>query len=61
MVITVWTVFVALLVVGHIFPEGFLALLTDEGHLVRLLQSVILGLCMAFRAVKPLFAAWGTN
>lgn len=33
MVITMWTKLVALLVVGHIFAESFLAFLAHESHL----------------------------
>ena len=57
MVVAVRTVLVALIVLLHVLAEGFLALLTHEDHLCGLAESVILGLCVALCAVKPLFAA----
>ena len=56
-VVTVWAVLVALVVVGHVFPERLSALLAHEGHLCGLAKPVVLGLCVAFRAVEPLLAA----
>lgn len=60
-IIAVGTVFVALLVVGHVLAKSFLALFANEHHLVRLLEFMILGFRMAFCTIKPLFAAWCTN
>jgi hypothetical protein len=39
MVVTMRTIFVALLVGSHILPECLLTFLAQEGHLIRLLLS----------------------
>ena len=56
-----WAILVALLIHCHILPKRLLALLAHERHLVRLCQSMCLALSVAFSAVEPLLAAWGTD
>ena len=56
-VITMRTVLVALVVLGHVLPESLLALLAHEHHLHRLRQLVRLRFRVTFRAVEPLLAA----
>lgn len=56
-IVTVGTVLVALVELRGIFPEGFLALLTDECHLGRLREPVRLRFRVAFGAIEPLLAA----
>jgi len=55
------TIFVALLVHGHILPEWLFALLTHESHLQCPRESVSLPLIMTFRTVKPLLATGRTD
>jgi len=43
------------------FSEALLALLTGKGHLLALLQGMLLRLAMAFCAVEPLSATWGAD
>lgn len=52
-VVTVGTVLIALVELRDIFPEGFLALLTDERHLRRLCKFVRLRFCVAFGTIEP--------
>ena len=59
-VVTVGTIFVALLIVGHVFAKRFLALLAHEDHLGGLPQTMVLRFSMALGAIEPLPAAWGT-
>ena len=61
MVVTVRTVFIALIEICDVFPEGFLALLTDEYHLRRLRKPVGLCFCVAFGTIEPLLAAGRTD
>lgn len=61
MIITVWAVFVALLVRRHILSEGFLAFLAHEGHFRGLGEPVRLHFGMTFRAIVPLLTAGCTN
>ena len=56
-VITMRTVFVALIELCDIFPEGFFALLADECHLRRLRKLMRLRFCVAFGTIEPLLAA----
>lgn len=56
-VVTVGTVFVALIELRDVLPESFLALLTDERHLRRLCKSMRLCFSVAFSAIEPLLAA----
>jgi hypothetical protein len=56
-VVTMRTVLVALVVVGHVFAERLFALLAHERHLRRLAQPMVLSLSVAFRTVEPLLAA----
>lgn len=58
MVITMWTVLVALLVHRHVLPERLLTFLAHEGHLGGLGQVVCLGLRVALGAVIPELATW---
>ena len=60
-IITVGTILVALLVVGHVFAKHLLALFIDKHNLCCLLQSVVLRFGMAFSAVEPPFAAQRAN
>ena len=60
-VVTMWTVLVALLKLFHILPEGLLTLLASERHFERLFQIVILRVGVALRTVEPLSAAWRAN
>ncbi len=55
------TEFIALLVVGHVLPEGLLALFAHERHFGGLAQVVRLAFGVTFCAVVPLLAAWGSN
>lgn len=57
MVITVWTILVTLLIHCHILPEGFLALLAYECHVIRFPKCVVGDFRMTFRAVIPFLAA----
>ena len=57
MIITMRTILIALLIHRHILPERLLALLTQERHLIRLRQPVVLRLRVALGAVEPLSAA----
>ena len=57
MVVTVRTVLITLIKLRNVFPEGFLALLTDECYLGRLRKPVGLRFRMAFGAIEPLLAA----
>ena len=59
MVITMWTILVALLVHLHILPERLLALLAHEDPLGSFPQTVVLRFSMAFRAIEPLPATRG--
>ena len=61
MIVTMRAVLVALVVVGHVFPESFAALLAHERHLCGLAQPVVLRFFVAFRTVEPLLAAGRTN
>ena len=56
-VVTVGAVLVALLEFRDVFPEGFLALLTDECHLRRLGKPMRLRFCVAFGTIEPLLTA----
>ena len=56
-IVTVGTILIALLKLRDIFPEGFLALLTDECHLRRLGEPVGLRFCVALRTIVPQLAA----
>jgi hypothetical protein len=60
-IITMRTVLVALLVNGHVFSEGLLALFADEGHFRRPRKRMCLCLRVAFGAIEPLLAARGTD
>jgi|SRR6267142_1789922 len=60
-IITMRAVFVALLVNGHVFSEGLLALLTHEGHFCRPRKRMRLCLRVTFGAIEPLLAARGTD
>lgn len=60
-VIAMRAVLVALIIFRHILSECFLAFFADEYHLRGLGQWMGLCLCMAFRAVVPLFAAGCSN
>lgn len=57
-IITVWTILVALLVVRHVLAKRLFALFARKRHLCRLLKSVVLRFCVALCAVEPLLAAW---
>lgn len=57
MIIAMRTVFIALLIACHVFPERLLALLANERHLRRLPQLVRLSLGMTLGTVIPLLAA----
>ena len=61
MIVTVGTVFVGLIKIRDVFPEGLLALLTDESHFRRLCEPVRLGFCVAFGTIEPLLAAGRTD
>jgi hypothetical protein len=61
MIITMWTVFIALLVGRHILSERLFAFLAHKNHLRCLLQGVCLRFTVAFGAIVPLFAAWSTD
>jgi hypothetical protein len=52
------TVFVALLVRGHILPESLLALFTEKYHLHRLPKWMIFRFSMAFCAIEPFATTW---
>ena len=56
-----WTVLIAFLVGCHILPECLLTFFAHENHLQCLSEGVRLRLTMAFWAIVPLFAAWGTD
>jgi hypothetical protein len=60
-IITMWAILVAVLVSGHVLAKGLLAFFTDEGHFCRSRKRMRLRLCMTFRAVEPLLAAWGAD
>ena len=60
-VVTVRTILIALIEIRDVFPEGFLALFTDERHLRRLCKRVRLRFRVAFGAVEPLLAAGRTD
>ena len=55
-VIAMGTIFIALLVVGHVFPKCLLALLAHEGHFISLPKPMILNFGMTFCAIEPLLA-----
>ena len=57
MVIAVRAELITLLVVGHIFTEGFLALLAHESHFRRLAEAMVLGLGVALGTIEPLLTA----
>lgn len=57
MVVTMWTIFIALIVFRHILPKNFLAFLACKRHLYRLGKLVVFSLGMALSTVKPLLAA----
>lgn len=57
-IITVRTILVAVLVVGHVLAKRLFALFAGKRHLCRLGQSVVLRFCVALCTVKPLLAAW---
>jgi hypothetical protein len=61
MIITMWTVLIALIVLRHILPKSFLAFLASKRHLRGLRQLMILGFGVALGAVVPLLAAWSAN
>jgi hypothetical protein len=61
MVVAMRTILITLLVGGHILPERLLALFAHEYHLQCLSEGMCLRFTMAFGAVVPLFAAWGTD
>jgi hypothetical protein len=61
MVVAVRTIFIGLIKIRAVFPEGLLALLTHESHLRRLCKSVGLGFCVAFGTIEPLLAAGRTD
>ena len=56
-IVTVRAVLITLIELRGIFPEGFLALLTDKRHLGRLCEPVGLRFGVAFGAIEPLLAA----
>ena len=58
-IITMWTILVTLLVVGHVLAKHLFALFAGKCHLCHLLKLVVLCFCMTFCIVKPLLAAWG--
>ena len=60
-IITMRTVLVALLVNGHVFSEGLLALLTDESHFCRPRKRMRLCLRVTLGAIEPLLAARGAD
>lgn len=61
MVITVWAIFVTLVVFCHILPKGLFTLLACERHLCRLGKRVVFSLGMALCTVEPLLATRGTD
>lgn len=56
MVITMWAIFVTLVVFCHILPKHFFAFLACKRHLCRLGDPVFLSLGMALRTVEPQLA-----
>lgn len=61
MIIAVRTIFVTVLIHGHILPERLLALLANKCHVVCLSQGMCLGLSMTLGAIVPLLAAGCPN
>lgn len=51
-IIAMRTIFVALVVDTHVFPEGLLALLACEYHLCCSLERVVRDFCMTFWALR---------
>ena len=47
--------------ITHFFSENLSALFTSEDHFVTLLKLMILGGLVAFGAVEPFLAAWGSD
>lgn len=58
MVITMWTIFIALLELLCIFPEAFLAFLAGKCHLEALVQRMVGRFAVTNRAVEPFAATW---
>lgn len=56
-VITMWTIFIAVLELFHVFPKCFLALLAHEGHLHSTCEFMVFLLAMALCTVEPFSAA----
>jgi len=52
-IIAMWTIFITLVVLRHVFPENFFAFLASERHLRCFCQSMILRFGMTLRAIKP--------
>lgn len=61
MIITMRTILIAFLISRHVLPERLFALFAHERHLNRPRQTVCFLFLVAFRTVKPLFAAWSPD
>ena len=53
-----WTILVAFLINRHVLSERLLALFTQEDHLGRPSQLVLLLFLVTFGAIEPFLTTW---
>lgn len=56
MVVTEWTVLIAVVEVARVFPEALFAFLAGEGEFIFAQERMVFGFRVAFGAVEPLAA-----